>query len=177
VLAHALARVEAGGIGVCLVGIVGLASWQFLERNLSRWHIPFVAVPGWVDGALRHLVFLLGFLGGGYAAYKNRHIRIDALTRALAPRPRLLLRVLTLAAATAVTLLLVQGSLGLYRVNLQEDSLALEGAHELFTPARGALVMVAGYGIIAFHFFVQLVIDSAWILSGRTPPPEQAVDP
>jgi TRAP-type C4-dicarboxylate transport system permease small subunit len=170
-----LARLEAIGIGACLFGIVCLATWQFIERNLSRWHIPFVAVPGWVDGALRHSVFLLGFLGGAYATHKHRHIRIDAVTRVLAPRRRLALRALTTSAATAVAVVLAHGALGLYRVNLQENILV--GARELFTPARGALIMVVGYAVIAFHFFVQLTLDLAWLVSGRSPPATWIAEP
>src|SRR5262249_11039979 len=68
-LSHGLAIAEGVGIGACLVAVVFLATWQFVERNLTQHHIWFFHVPAWTDGVIRHSVFLLGFLGGAYATY------------------------------------------------------------------------------------------------------------
>src|SRR5260370_37703312 len=68
-LARLLAVLEGIGIGACLLAVVGLATWQFVERNLVQHHVPFFHVPPWADGVIRPSVFMLGFLGGAYATY------------------------------------------------------------------------------------------------------------
>jgi TRAP-type C4-dicarboxylate transport system permease small subunit len=170
-VSRALAVVEGVGIGVCLLGIIGLAVWQFVERNLVMHHLPFFHVPPWTDGVIRHSVFMLGFLGGAYATYTGRHIRIDAVTRILPPRRRMLLRVFTTLAAIAIVGLFVKAAWGFYGVTLEEAGEASQ-AEQLFTPSRGALIIVIGYTVIAFHFFIQVILDVAWLVSGENPPPE-----
>lgn len=170
-LSHLLAMVEGAGIALCLLAVVFLASWQFVERNLTQHHLPFFRVPGWTDGVIRHSVFMLGFLGGAYATYTGRHIRIDAVTRILRPKRRMILRVVTTLAAVGIVSLFVKAAWGFYGVTLEEAGEASQ-AGQLFTPSRGALIIVCGYAIIAFHFVVQILIDLGWLISGKDPPPE-----
>jgi TRAP-type C4-dicarboxylate transport system permease small subunit len=170
-LSHWIAILEGIGIGVCLLGIIFLATWQFVERNLEMRHIPFFHVPGWTDGVIRHSVFLLGFLGGAYATYTGRHIRIDAVTRVVKARPRMALRVVTTIAAMCICTLFAWAAFGFYKVTLEEAGEASQ-AGQLFTPSRGAMIMVLGYAIIAFHFFIQIVLDLGWLISKQTPPAE-----
>jgi TRAP-type C4-dicarboxylate transport system permease small subunit len=166
---RALAVVEGAGIGLCLFSVVGLATWQFLARNLEQHHVVTLPVPPWTDGVIRHSVFLLGFLGGAYATYTARHIRIDAVTRIVSPRRRMVLRVLTTLAALFIVSLLCHAAWGFYQVTVQELGEASQ-ADQLFTSSRGALIIVGGYAVIAFHFVVQLVLDVAWLISGKEPP-------
>lgn len=170
-LSQWLAVAEGIGIGFCLLSVVFLATWQFVERNLVMRHIPFFHVPGWIDGVIRHSVFMLGFLGGAYATYTGRHIRIDAVTRVLKPRRRMMLRVVTTLGGLAIVALFVKAGLGFYEVTLEESGEASQ-VGQLFTPARGAMIMIVGYAVIGFHFLVQIVLDIAWLVSGKTPPPE-----
>ena len=153
------------------LAVVVLATWQFVERNLTQRHIPFVHVPAWTDGVIRHSVFMLGFLGGAYATYTGRHIRIDAVTRVLKARKRMLLRVVTTLAAIVIVSLFAKAAFEFYKITLQEAGEASQ-AQELFTPSRGAMIIVIGYGVIAFHFFVQTIIDVCWLVSKQDPPAE-----
>ena len=166
-----LAVLEGVGIGACLLAVVGLATWQFIERNLTQRHIWFFALPPWTDGVIRHSVFMLGFLGGAYATYTGRHIRIDAVTRVLKDRRRMALRVVTTLAAIVIVALFARAALEFHKITLEELGEASQ-ADELFTPSRGALIMVVGYAVIAFHFFVQAMIDVCWLLSKQQPPAE-----
>lgn len=170
-VSRVFAFLEGVGIGSCLLAVIGLATWQFVERNLTQHHIPFFHVPPWTDGVIRHSVFMLGFLGGAYATYTGRHIRIDAVTRIVPPRRRMLLRVFTTTAAMIIVALFTRAAFNFYKVTLQESNDASQ-AMELFTPARGAMIMVIGYGVVVLHFFVQTVIDIGWLLSGKEPPAE-----
>ncbi len=170
-LSRVFAVLEGVGIGFCLLAVVALATWQFVERNLTQRHIPFFHVPPWTDGVIRHSVFMLGFLGGAYATYTGRHIRIDAVTRVLKARRRMLLRSVTTLAAIVIVGLFARAAIDFFHITQQETGEASQ-AQELFTPARGALIIVFGYAIIAFHFFVQTVIDVCWLVSKQEPPAE-----
>jgi TRAP-type C4-dicarboxylate transport system permease small subunit len=170
-LSRLLAVIEGIGIGACLLSVVSLATWQFLERNLTQHHIPFFAVPPWIDGVIRHSVFLLGFLGGAYATYTARHIRIDAVTRVVGVRRRMALRVLTTLVAIFIVGLMVKAAWAFYLVTAEEAGEASQ-AEQLFTSARGALIIVIGYGVVVFHFAVQVLLDLGWLISGKEPPPE-----
>jgi TRAP-type C4-dicarboxylate transport system permease small subunit len=170
-LSRALAVLEGIGIGACLLAVVWLATWQFIERNLTQRHFWFFHVPPWTDGVIRHSVFMLGFLGGAYATYTGRHIRIDAVTRVLKAKKRMLLRVFTTLAAIVIVGMFARAALEFYKITLQEAGEASQ-AQELFTPSRGAMIIVVGYMVIAFHFFVQTVIDVCWLVSKQEPPAE-----
>jgi TRAP-type C4-dicarboxylate transport system permease small subunit len=170
-LSHGLAIAEGVGIGVCLVSVIGLAIWQCIDRNLTQHHLPSWHAPTWTDGVIRHSVFMLGFLGGAYATYTGRHIRIDAVTRVLPSRRRMALRVVTTLAAIGVLIVFIKAAWGFYQVALEEVGEASQ-AGQLFTPARGALIIVIGYAVIAFHFWVQVVLDVGWLVSKADPPHE-----
>lgn len=168
-LAQLLALLEGAGIVFFLLAVVFLATWQCVERNLVQHHIPFFHTPGWADGVIKHSVFLLGFFGAGYATFTSRHIRIDAVTRLMSVRRRLGLRVLTTVAALGIVTLVTWAAWGVYKLCLEESGEAAQ-AEQLFTTARGAMVMVIGYAVVAFHFFVQIALDLGWFISGREPP-------
>jgi len=166
------AVVEGVGIGFCMLAVVLLATWQFLERNMTQvLRLPFPHVPTWGDGVIRHSVFMLGFLGGAYATYTGRHIRIDAVTRVIKAKQRMMLRVLTTGFAIWIVILLMRASIDFHAITMEEAGEASQ-ADELFTPARGAMILILGYGVIALHFFVQMVIDVAWLISRQPPPAE-----
>src|SRR5258708_15923915 len=57
-LSRGLAVAEGIGIGLCLLAVVGLATWQFVERNLVMRHLPFFPVPPWPNRLIRPPPFL-----------------------------------------------------------------------------------------------------------------------
>jgi TRAP-type C4-dicarboxylate transport system permease small subunit len=114
-------------------------------------------------------------LGGAYATYSGLHIRIDAETLAVSARRRMVLRVLTTVGALAIVTMFFIAAVGFYHVTLEEAGEASQ-QEQLFTPARGALVIILGYGAIAFHFLVQIALDVGWLLSKDPPPPEWVAD-
>ena len=172
-LSGALAVVEGVGLGFCLISIIFFATWQFVDRNLASMHVPFFRVPIWIDGVIRHSVFLIGFLGGAYATYTGRNIRIDAVTRLVPVKIRLALRILTTMMAIGIVYLFVKGAYEFYKVTREEAGEASQ-VGQIFTSSRGALIIVIGYAVIIFHFFVQMVLDIGWLIS-KTPPPDEWV--
>ena len=127
---------EGVGIGACLLAVVGLATWQFIERNLTQHHIPFFHVPPWTDGVIRHSVFMLGFLGGAYATYTGRHIRIDAVTRVVKAKKRMALRVFTTLVAIVIVGILHQGGDQLPQHHAAGDRRGVAGGGAVHAGAR-----------------------------------------
>jgi TRAP-type C4-dicarboxylate transport system permease small subunit len=169
-LSRALAVVEGVGIAVCLVSLVGLAVFQFVARNL-RLHglLAVPAPPTWIDGVIRHAVFVLGFLGAAYATFTGRHIRVDAITRLFGPRARLFIRMVTALAALVICVLVTRAAYDFLLV-CREEAAEVGNEGQLFTSARGALVIIVGVVLVGFHFAIQVVIDAVYALSGRPPP-------
>jgi TRAP-type C4-dicarboxylate transport system permease small subunit len=165
-----LAVLEGVGIALCLLSLVGLALFQFVVRNLrlhgQLWAPP---PPDWVDGVIRHSVFVLGFLGAAYATFTGRHIRIDAITRLVRPRRRMALRIVTGLAAVLVCGLIVRAGWEFLQICRQEAS-EVGAQGQFFTSARGAMVIIGGVGLVGFHFLVQVAIDAVYVLTGREPP-------
>ena len=164
-----LAAIEGVAIVLFLLTVVLLSTWQCVERNLVQHHVPFFHAPAWADGVVKHSVFVLGFVGGAYAAFLGRHIRIDAVTRLVTVRKRLALRVLTTLAVLGVLGILIACGNDAHKLMLEENNDAAQ-ADQFFTSARGVLILVIGYSVIAFHFLVQLALDIGWLLSKREPP-------
>jgi hypothetical protein len=86
------------------------------------------------------------------------------------PRGRLVLRMLTTLAALGVLYFLIRAGLDFYKVCVEEESEATQKA-QIFTSSRGALVIVFGFGLIAFHFVVQLLLDGVFVVRRKEPPP------
>lgn len=164
---RALAVIEGVGIGASLLALVGLALWQLVTRNLRMHGFPNVpAAPDWSDNVLRHSVFLIGFLGAMYATFTARHLRVDAITRLATVRGRLALRVCATAGAMVVAGFIIRAAWA-YRASVLEETVQ-EG--QLFTPARGALIIVVGFAAVLFHFAVQLALDATYLATGREVP-------
>jgi TRAP-type C4-dicarboxylate transport system permease small subunit len=174
-LSRALATVEGVAIGLCLAIVVIMLTWQCVERNLVQAHYWFIRVPPWADGFIRHTVFMLAFLGGAYATYTGRHIRFDAISRLQKGRRKLMLRAFTTACAIFVVFLFAKASYGFFNVLKMEADEASQ-AQEIFTPSRGAMIMVIGYAVIGFHFFVEWCIDLGWLFSKKEPPAAWVAD-
>ena len=174
-LSRGLATAEGVFIGMSLAIVVLMLTWQCIERNLVQAHYWFFRVPPWADGFIRHTVFMLAFFGGAYATYTGRHIRFDAISRMAKSRKKLMLRAFTTACAIGVVGLFTWAAYGFYNVLKMEAGEASQ-ADEIFTPSRGAMIMVLGYGTIAFHFFVEWCIDIGWLLSKKEPPAEWVAD-
>src|SRR6185436_1481203 len=96
-------------------------------------------------------------------------IRIDTLTRLLRPRVRMAVRVLTGLGAVAVCAVVVRAALEFLAI-CQQEAAEVGNAGQLFTSARGAMVIIAGVALVGFHFLVQVSIDAVYVVSGRPPP-------
>lgn len=95
-LLRGLRRIEEAVLSLLLAGTVLLAVFQVFLRNVLHSGMP------WADSLLRVLVLWLGFAGAMVASRDGRHIRIDVVSRHLAPTARRRLRRATELVAAAV---------------------------------------------------------------------------
>jgi TRAP-type C4-dicarboxylate transport system permease small subunit len=167
---RAVALAEGVGLGGCLAALVGLATWQFGARNLRGFGVP--PAPLWIDSALRHSLFFIGFLGAAFATHAIKHLRVDAVSRLLPVRARLALRVATTLLAAAVCLALLRAGWMFHAdiASTEVGDVSQEG--DLINATRGSLALPLGFGLVLFHLLVQAVLDVAWIGSGEEPPAE-----
>ena len=167
-LSRFLAVIEGIGIGVSLFSLIALAAWQFVTRNLRMHGFPSVpSAPDWTDNVLRHSVFIIGFMGAMFATYTARHLRVDAVTRLAGERARLSLRVIAAMGAMVVLGFIIHSAWE-YRASVLDET-AQEG--QLFTAARGAMIIIVGASGMLYHFFTQLAIDATYLLTSREIPP------
>jgi TRAP-type C4-dicarboxylate transport system permease small subunit len=171
-LSHFLSLAEGAAIAFCLFAAILIALWQFADRNLHNAHLPTVEAPAWTHGLLRHSIFLLGFLGGAFATFQAKHIRIDALTRMIKGKGKLALRIATTLAALVVVYILIKASWKFHLDNAAAEAGDASQSEEVFNSSRGALIMFCGYILVAFHFAVQTVIDAGWLLAKGPIPKE-----
>lgn len=182
-LSRGLAWLEGIGIGVSLFALAALASWQFIARNLRMKAVPalqthaglawlggllghFPAAPNWSDNVLRHSVFIIGFVGAMFATFTARHLRVDAVTRLPKDRGRLALRIVATLGAIAVCAVILHACWVYRDVVMDERS----QSSEVFTAARGAMIVLVGTGVMVFHFFVQFLIDCEYLVTRRDIP-------
>ncbi len=183
-VSRVLATAEGVGIALFLAAVVLISVYGVLSFNIRNDHVLtvgghdwfhfhgkrwFPEAPMWSRDVQRHSVFVLGFLGAGYAAYTAQHIRIDAVTRLARPMGRLIMRVVTTIAALLIVAALIKGS---FRFLAQAAELEVDASNtsKIFTSTRGTWVIIGGLLLIEFHFFVQLLLDAWWVIRWKTPP-------
>ena len=116
----------------------------------------------WADILLRHLVLWVGFLGASLAVSHQRHIGIDALTRALSGRWQLGVRVVTNLFAAAMCFVLFDAS----RTFLEYE---IEGGRILFFDIPewySQLIIPAGFALLMIHFLVRVAVSARDAIRG-----------
>jgi TRAP-type C4-dicarboxylate transport system permease small subunit len=148
-------RIEFGLLVVFLGSMVLLAFMQVVLRNFFNTGLV------WADTIVRHLVLWLGFVGATLATREERHIGIDAITRFLSARAKLVILILTSVFAAIVCYYLAAAAWTFVldeRVNGGELVLGIQTWVAL-------LIIPAGYVLIAFHFLVKAIENTISIFS------------
>ncbi|HEX9615481.1 MAG TPA: TRAP transporter small permease [Bacteroidota bacterium] len=144
---EALGRAE-GVLLIALLSVMILLSFtQVILRNV------FSESLLWGEILLRHLVLWIGFFGAARATGEGRHINIDALTRFLSPRLRILTRIFTNAFALTVCYFLLQAS-----VTFIGDEVEFGNTlHGNIPSWYSQIIIPVGFGLMMIHFFVRIV--------------------
>ncbi|MEM9191320.1 MAG: TRAP transporter small permease [Myxococcota bacterium] len=102
-----LARGEAALAAVVLLAMIALAAVQVVVDNSAirfemEWAQDAKTQLGWIDTFLKRATVILAFLGASLATHGDKHIAIDALARVLPPKPRMLIKALTMAVSSVI---------------------------------------------------------------------------
>ncbi|MCA9583341.1 MAG: TRAP transporter small permease subunit [Myxococcales bacterium] len=115
-----LARGEAAIAGVVLLAMILLAFGQAVLSNLANHGVAFANAAlesaSWIDAVLQKGTLWLAFLGASLATHADKHIAIDALSRALPKRVAELMKALVSLGAGVTSLALAYVFFGAVRI-------------------------------------------------------------
>jgi len=167
-------KIEEIILAVLLVGMVSLASLQVLLRNVWNTGID------WADVTLQNATVVLGLLGAAIATSEKRHLTIDVVSRLIKGRIKHLVQVVLDIFALGVCSLLTQGGIATFRIayedwraNIPEGwtvwanfkTQFLDGG---FPEWLSQLFLPIGFGLIAFHFTLRLILDLGTLVKGAS---------
>ena len=150
-----LARAETILLVTFLGAMVVMAFLQVVLRNV------FGTGLLWGDTLVRHMLLWAGFLGGALAAFEERHISIDALTKYLSPRIKHVAALITNIFAAVVCYYLAQAAWTF----LRDEALA-GGEFILSLPGWAAVVIIPlGYVLIMLHFVLKVIEHGSGVVA------------
>jgi len=144
----AIRRVENALLVTTVLAMVGLGGTQIILRNLFDTGIV------WSETMLRVMVLWVGMLGAIVASRRNRHIRIDILSRFLSPTWQVRSRFVTHSLTAVVCALLAYHSLRLVLMDYEAATIAFANVPVWVCE----LIMPLGFGIIALRYFVDTTL-------------------
>lgn len=153
-----LTRVEGTLLVVFLSIMLVLSFVQVVLRNA------FSEGLLWGDILLRHLVLWIGFLGAALATSQDRHINIDALTRFLTPRLRVISKIVTNLFAATVCYFLFQASVTFLSNELSDGSTMFADIPSVYSQ----IIIPVGFGLIIIHFLVRIAAGFHSLTSGES---------
>ncbi len=147
-----------GWILVALLGImIAMAFGQVVLRNFFESSIE------WGDIFLRHLVLWVGYFGAVIATGEGRHLRIEFLSKLVSDKPRKIFFIVTSLFAGIICYFLMQASVSFIELEMESESTLI-----LDLPTWYFIIIIpAGYGLIAFRFFVRTLKWIVEILQGN----------
>jgi TRAP-type C4-dicarboxylate transport system permease small subunit len=152
-----LARAETILLVTFLGAMVFMAFLQVVLRNV------FGTGLLWGDTLVRHMLLWAGFLGGALAAFEERHISIDALTKYLSPRLKHAAALLTNVFAAVVCYELAQAAWTFLR-----DEISAGGEFILSLPGWAAVVIIPiGYVLLMLHFLLKVFEHASAVAAPR----------
>lgn len=157
-LDRALTRIEGALLVLFLSVMVVLSFVQVVLRNA------FSESLLWGDILLRHLVLWIGFIGAALATSKDRHINIDALTRFLSPRLKVIAKIVTNLFAATVCYFLLQASLVFLNNELSDSSTVMGEIPSLYSQ----IIIPVGFGLIILHFLIRIAAGVQTLISGES---------
>jgi len=160
-LDNAIGIFEHAFVLLALFGLMGVGTYQFLSTRLMG------ANDTWPFEALRYLVFFCAMGGASLSAQKGRMISMDFLARKLAPKKRVVLRILVAAFVVFACVLLYRGGMYVRASAAGED-------YEVIRPAYALLALPVGAALIGVHYLLHAICDIIYLAAGLIPPEEDA---
>ncbi len=126
------------------LGLIILGLTQIGLRNLADSSLP------WSDAAMRAGVLWIAMIASCVAASESKHIKIDLLSRLVAPFWARWIGRIMLVSTSIICLLLVWASLDIVRIELEFQELAFLGIPRWFVLS----IIPTGFAIMAFRFML-----------------------
>ena len=156
---NAIGVAEHAFVALSLFGLMGVGTYQFLSTRFLG------ANDTWPFEALRYLVFFCAMGGASLSAQKGRMISMDFVARKLAPKKRVILRMLVAGFVIFACVLLYKG--GMYvRASAKGEE------YEVISPSLALLALPIGAGLIGVHYLLHAIIDGLYLSAGLIPPEE-----
>jgi C4-dicarboxylate transporter, DctQ subunit len=147
---------------VLFIGVlVGLSFFQVVLLNManlgSAWAAKTSITLNWGDSFLRHLVLVIAFLGSSLATRQGRHLSIDALSRLMRPRARVLVKAFIDLVSAVICVLLAQAAWSL--AQFDSDSIAFRIGTSEVPRWPFYVAILAGFALIGLRFVIRGVQD------------------
>lgn len=155
-------KIEIALVAASLALLVGVAVFQFVAVNLLSMK------ADWADELVRYSVFFTAMSAAALAAQQKKMMAIDVVPRLLKPKVRAITRVGIAAIVVFACYLLFRGGL-----MVRASIIKTPAPYRFISGANGVLALPIGAALIGFHFFVQAVIEAAYLAAGQLPPSER----
>jgi len=155
--------VEQAVLAALLATVVLVAGGSALQQQIAGR-----GFDTWHSDLIRACTVTIAMFGAALASQQMRHLSMDLISRRLAPRARLFLRVALLAFTIFLALLLVRASLYHHGVDLLPDDASLIDYFTARKQVDG--VVVIGGLLIIVHSALHLAIDVDYIVRHKLPP-------
>ncbi len=142
-----------------LLGMIGIGITQIILRNFFHSGI------SWADIAVRHLFFILGFMGALVATKQGAHLAMDLAPRFLSGKLKRVIEIIIQLVSCLVTAILAKATYDYMLSEKSAESFLLEGI-----PFYWAFAIIPiGFGLISLQFFVQAFhfLKSSPVQEGR----------
>jgi TRAP-type C4-dicarboxylate transport system permease small subunit len=117
------------------------------------------------DDAIRGGTFAMALIGAAFAMHQGRHLSMDLISRRLAPRARLFLKIVLALFTIFIVLLMIRS--GFHTIVKEAE---FKADDKLITPMRLAYLVPIGGALIIVHTLLHTIIDLNYIFRGKTPP-------
>ena len=153
-----LALAERTLVVLLLSALLGLALLQVTLRNVLSSGL-FGA-----DALIRHMVLWLGFLGASLAAYEQRHLGIDLLTRTLPAKAQSWIMLLCHLIAMLVCMLLTSAAWTFVQSERQAGTLLTVGLPTWL----GQTIMPIGFLSLTLRFTIRFLTTCLQLMRGQS---------
>ena len=146
-LERALLKIEMALLSTVLIGMLVLAFYQVVLRNL------FDSGVAWIDIVNRHGVLWIAFLGGAIATTEMRHLNIDVVGKFMPKSLAKGIRLTILVFSIAVTAVLLRAAIAFVGDEIEFGGTII-GDIPIWT---FEIIIPVGFGLILFHFVMRLI--------------------
>jgi TRAP-type C4-dicarboxylate transport system permease small subunit len=155
-----IAALEAFERAVLLAALLGM----LLSVMVAIAARPLGADVPWTTPAVLALMIVATFAGAALATSTRRHITMDLLTKALKPRGRAMISIVTALLGIGITVTLALSGSHWVKANMEfEDPISL--ALKLPDWWLQAVVPI-GFSLCALHFLLNIVRDAIGLVTG-----------